>query len=359
MQYFVLTRHQKVGLKVGEAMIHSTIRTGNLAVVLSACFALTVWSSISLSASPGIASDRAIQIAVLVQHSDGRPIGGLTPEDFAVSLQGRTIPATLSRPVMGNKAPTGDFLPTRMLVILPRAAVGSADMPSDLMTALGPVWQRGWQVAIAQDKGKTTGFTTSALQLKQMWDTPPGPQVSAEAMVASLKSFGGRRVVLYTTDIQNERKMPPERLIQAASDSMAQMLVVNGGVLFSKPDMPALPGSGGWSSGRNPQGPKAEESQPGTVPGADLSRQRKGQFLFGPGPYRGLYQEADAHHAVQDALHDAVGYYVLQIAYPPAGLAPSGANVSLTLNLKNASKLLISAKAYNGDKVLELAVTTK
>ncbi|MGD0941690.1 MAG: hypothetical protein ABR905_18490, partial [Terracidiphilus sp.] len=42
-------------------------------------------------------------------------------------------------------------------------------------------------------------------------------------------------VVLYTTDIQNERKMPPERLIQAASDSMAQMLVVNGGVLFSNP----------------------------------------------------------------------------------------------------------------------------
>jgi hypothetical protein len=340
-------------------MIHSTIRTGNLAVVLSACFALTVWSSISLSASPGIASDRAIQIAVLVQHSDGRPIGGLTPEDFAVSLQGRTIPATLSRPVMGNKAPTGDFLPTRMLVILPRAAVGSADMPSDLMTALGPVWQRGWQVAIAQDKGKTTGFTASALQLKQMWDTPPGPQVSAEAMVASLKSFGGRRVVLYTTDIQNERKMPPERLIQAASDSMAQMLVVNGGVLFSKPDMPALPGSGGWSSGRNPQGPKAEESQPGTVPGADLSRQRKGQFLFGPGPYRGLYQEADAHHAVQDALHDAVGYYVLQIACPPTGSILSGVTVSLKLNLKNASKLLITARAYSGDKVLELAVTSR
>ena len=340
-------------------MIHSTIRGSNLAVVLSVCFVLAVWSSVSLPAAPAIASDYAIQIAVLVQHSDGRPIGGLTAGDFVVNLQGQTLPLTLRRPVLGDKVPKGDFLPTRMLVILPRAAVGSADMPSDLMTALGPVWQRGWQVAIAQDKGKTTGFTASALQLKQMWDTPPGPQVSAEAMVASLKSFGGRRVVLYTTDIQNERKMPPERLIQAASDSMAQMLVVNGGVLFSKPDMPALPGSGGWSSGRNPQGPKAEESQPGTVPGADLSRQRKGQFLFGPGPYRGLYQEADAHHAVQDALHDAVGYYVLQIAYPPTGLAPSGANVSLTLNLKNASKLLISAKAYNGDKVLELAVTTK
>jgi hypothetical protein len=192
-----------------------------------------------------------------------------------------------------------------------------------------------------------------------MWDAPPGPQVSTEAIVASLKSFSGRRIVLYITDIQNERKMPPERLIQAATDSMAQMLVVNGGVPFSKPDMPALPGFGGGSGGRNPQSPNWEETQPGAVPGTDTSQQRKGQFLSGPGPYRGLYQEANAHQAVQDALHDAVGYYALQIAYPRAGSIPSGATVSLKLNLKNDSKLLITAKAYSGDKVLELAVTAR
>jgi hypothetical protein len=336
-------------------MIHSTIRGSKLTVVLSACFVLLTRPSIPLPAAQPTSGNRAIKIAVLVQHSDGRPISGLASRDFEVNLQGQTLPFTLSRPVLGNKVSTGDFLPTRMLIILPKAPGDSAAaMPSDLMPALGPVWQRGWQVAVAQYNGRATDFANSALQLEQMWHAQIVKSTNSKGIIQHLRFFKGRRIVLFVTEIHGPNRMPPDWIVHAASRSMAELFVVNGGVQVDAPNMLNAPGFGG-GSGRE----IIAESVPFPIPDSAPTSERAGHFEFGPGEYRGLYQEADARKAIQDALHDAVGYYSLQIASPPAGSIPSGANVSLKMNLKNASKLLITAKAYSGDKVLELTVITK
>jgi hypothetical protein len=325
--------------------------------ILSVGFLLGFWAS-APSFAEASANEHSLHIAVLVQRHDGNPIRRLVAKDFVVSLQGQSVQITLNRPLLNDKTPQGDYLPTRLLVLLGPGLGEPGDIFPSLMPALGPVWRRGWQVAVAQYNARATEYAASAMELDQMWNAPAGPQVNSKSLISHMRFFKGRRIVVYVTEIQNKRAVPPEWIFNAASKSMAEMFVVNGGVHAYPPDMLPAPGFGG-SGGRNPEGPKAQESGPAPVPGSGTNLMRRGQFVFWPKMDREFYEEANTQNAIKDAMRDAQGYYDLQIALPATTPPSKDQELSLKVNVRNAASSAITAGAYGKVDVPRVVVSNK
>jgi hypothetical protein len=325
--------------------------------VLSAGFLLGFWTS-APSLAAASADEHSLHIAVLVQRHDGNPIKRLAAKDFEVSFQGQSLPTALSRPLLNDKISQGNYLPTRLLIVLGPGLGEPGDIFPGLMPALNPVWRRGWQVAISQYNARATEYATSAGELEQMWNATAGPQVNSKSLVSHMRFFKGRRIVVYVTEIQNRRAVPPDWIFNAASKSMAEMFVVNGGVQAYAPDMLPEPGFGG-SGGRNPEGPKAQESGPAPVPGSGTNQMKAGQFVFWPKMDREFYEEVNAQSAIKDAIRDAQGYYDLRISLPPAAPPSKEQELSLKVNLRNAASSAITARAYGNVEVPTVVVSNK
>ena len=168
-------------------------RTGTLAFV--ALLASIPQGSAQVPERPGI-----LQVELLIQRDGGKPVTGLTARDFAVDLNGAPLLPELIRPHLGDKPVGGVTAHTRMIVILGPGPGSSPSMLRQLSDALAPVWQLGWQVAVARSDGSVTDYAVSPAQFQQISTAPPqasGPAAEgstpAEQAMLNLKFFRGRR----------------------------------------------------------------------------------------------------------------------------------------------------------------------
>src|SRR5271167_1525365 len=85
-----------------------------------------------------------VHIGVQIRQLDGTPINYLRAKNFKVSVGGKSLPVRVTRPSSKGSGPHA--IQTRLLVILPSpAAPSGADILSEAIDQLNPVWREGWQ----------------------------------------------------------------------------------------------------------------------------------------------------------------------------------------------------------------------
>lgn len=294
----------------------------------------------------------SIHVEVLVQSPDGRPIGYLGQKNFIASLGNQDLPVALTRPVLGSKAPQGPYVPTRMLIIFPPSAASSADLFPATLSALQPLWARQWKVAAARSDGTATEYANSGAQLEKLWMAPSASGLTAQQAIRNLKSFRGRRVVLYAAGPPKEAVPAPKWLADRAAETMAQILVVDGGVPglpVSRSDVWLSPGPDEPAN----RGPAADQRvEPSIVPnGTDSDKNRPRVRAY----QSGEFHETNVHRAIQDAMHLALGYYELRIR-PPSTIPPDS---TLLITINGPQKMQVTAQVYGQGNLPQLKIVRK
>jgi hypothetical protein len=330
-----------------------------LSFVLKPTVLLAAWQTVTSVAPAVPVGSHSLHVGLMIQRRDGSPVAGLTQVNFAASMGGQMLRFTVERPQFDDNGSQQPHLPTRLLIIFAPGVKSSGRMFPGILPQLRPIWRRSWEVALAQEGGRATGYATSPMQLVKMWNASAGPPMTAEGMIKSLKPFHGRRIVFYTTDSDTKAGLPPKELVQVATESMAQIFVLNGGI-------PGNSVISGFSAPGNVPIPAADttiEGAQGTPNPMDFSSSRQpsariGQFNDGPGLYHGLWKEVDVRRAVQNAVREALGYYDLQIEYPSTATISKDTTLSLKVNLKANAAPLITSKAYGDSDVPEVVLST-
>src|SRR5271170_3795378 len=136
-----------------------------------------------------------VHIGVQIRQLDGTPINYLKAKDFKVSVGGRSLPVRVTRPSLKRAA--ADSVQTRLLLILPSPpASGGADVLSEAIDQLNPVWREGWQVAVRTPQGGLTPYVASEEQLVQAIRQGPVTHSTDQAAIDTLKDFAGRRLAM-------------------------------------------------------------------------------------------------------------------------------------------------------------------
>ena len=290
-------------------------RTGTLAFV--ALLASIPQGSAQVPERPGI-----LQVELLIQRDGGKPVTGLTARDFAVDLNGAPLLPELIRPHLGDKPVGGVTDHTRMIVILGPGPGSSPSMLRQLSDALAPVWQLGWQVAVARSDGSVTDYAVSPAQFQQISTAPPqasGPAAEgstpAEQAMLNLKFFRGRRILLFLSGTATDHQPPPYALMRHVRWDSAETLIVDGGVPGQEYDV------GGEHSG----GPYAMQT-------------------YSSGFDGGAFHETSVQMAVKQALRDAAGFYVLRFHVLPAN--PAAPKPALTVRILKPGQLMVMSRLY-------------
>jgi hypothetical protein len=322
---------------------------------------LPIAPPLSVQAAP---QSDSLHIGVFVQDLYGKPISHLDASNFAISNQGTPLPFQIVRPAHRPSA-ASDAEATRMLIILAPNIPNSTAALNNLLPKLDPVWQRGWQVAAILPNGNHTPYATSAEQLSQLCATaannPPSQFVKAADRnnVRHLNSFVGRRLVLYLTGSTSQQEMPPEKLLAAAKQVMAQLLVVNGGDLV-------------WETGAVAEMSNCSNTMPSLFGGPAASRAAQSST---PPAYRSnclgsykkvskqddwyLFVATNTHVAINEAIQSANGYYSLRI--PRASLAnlTPGAPLSIKIHIFDVPVFTATAIAYGKNNPPQILLTKK
>ena len=320
-------------------MGHLTIQLRPWGVVLAAGILLASCSSAPLLAAPAAGKGHTVHVEVLAQAADGSPMGYLKAKDFVATAQGATLPLAVVRPVLSDKPPTGRTIPTRMLVVVTSPAGDSVQSFKELLSALVPVWQRGWKVAIAKSDDHVTDYALNAAQLQQMWAAPAKSDTSAKEAVGNLGDFMGRRIVMVLAGNQKASTPAPDWLRPLADKEKAQVFVVDGGQTVGVPEMLSGPLSGGY------------------LPPVPAPPTCYGSRCRGIGRTSSPGSEVNVHRAVRDAIHLALGYYDIRVSYPSADPIPTDA--MLSLQIKGPSAFQVTAQAYGKSGVPELQITRR
>jgi hypothetical protein len=136
-----------------------------------------------------------VHIGIQVRQTDGTPINYLGAKNFNVSTGGRSFPVVVTRPSSKSAGPNA--IQTRLLLILPSPpAAGGADLLSEAIDQLGPVWREGWQVAVRTPQGGLTPYVASEEELQQALREFTVAIATDQAAIDTLKDFAGRRVVM-------------------------------------------------------------------------------------------------------------------------------------------------------------------
>ena len=177
-----------------------------------------------------------VHIGVQIRQLDGTPVNYLKARDFNVSAGGRSLPVRIIRPPTKRAA---NAVQTRLLLILPSPpASGGADILSEAIDQLGPVWRDGWQVAVRTPEGGLTPYVASEQELLQAIRQIPTGQSTDQAAVDTLKDFAGRRLVMA---VSNGEYGSLGSLGKAAAGVQAMLYNVGGNPYdnfsFSDPDV--------------------------------------------------------------------------------------------------------------------------
>ena len=114
-------------------------------------------------APPGL---QEVHIGVQIRQADGTPINYLRAKNFNVSSGGRSFPVVVTRPSAKSSGPNA--IQTHLLLILPSPpTAGGADLLSEAIEQLGPVWREGWRVAVRTSEGGLTPYVASEEELQQ------------------------------------------------------------------------------------------------------------------------------------------------------------------------------------------------
>src|SRR5271170_6366688 len=139
-------------------MTSAVILRRSSGVLLSAF--LIVYSATTAGQQPVVSTSQVVHIGVQIRQLDGTPIGDLKAKNFNVSAGGRSFPVSVTRPSLKRALP--DSVQTRLLVVVPSpAAPGGADILSEAIAQLNPVWREGWQVAVRTPQGGLTSYVAS------------------------------------------------------------------------------------------------------------------------------------------------------------------------------------------------------
>ena len=312
-----------------------------------------------LAASPTLnaqatAQSGSLHIGVFVEDIKGAPISHLDVKNFTVSNQGAPLPFQLVRPAHHPNA-VSDAEPTRMLIILAPSIPDSAATLNNLLPELDSVWQSGWQVAVVMPNGNHTSYVTNREQLMKLCAAatkkPQQQFVKAAARndVRHLNSFTGRRLVLYLARSTGQQEMPPEKLLTAAKQVMAQLLVVNGGDLVWEPGavaeisdcsntMPSLFG-----------GPAASRAAQSSTPPAYRSDCLGSYTKVSKHDDWYLFVATNLHTAIREAMRSASGYYSLRIPRASLAALPPGTPLSIKIHLFDVQNYTATAIAYGKD----------
>ena len=286
----------------------------------------------SLSQLPAHPSTEEVRISVQLRRLDGNPIDHLSAADFRVSAGTRIFPLTVVRPASKKVMP--DSVPTRLLVIFSPPATQEANDPiPQTLEKLKPVWQRHWQVSLLTPEGQLTPYASSEMELQHLAHQNVAPKQTYDDALQMLKTFAGRRLVVYVSYGQYKA---PDGLAKAARDAEAMLYDVGGDI------------------DRNYSYGEAEK-------GSTFSLPAYGAGLYGdfPGPVGGLtvvnnvetwsaearLSISDVHNerslggAISDAIRDAGNYYELRLQAPVQ-------TAWLVLGVSVAGDYRLTAQAY-------------
>ena len=248
-----------------------------------------------------------VHIGVHIRQPDGTPVNYLKARDFNVSAGGRSLPVRITRP---SPKRTANAVQTRLLLILPSPpASGGADLLSEAIDQLGPVWREGWQIAVRTPEGGLTPYVASEQELLQAIRQIPTGQSADQAAVDTLKDFAGRRVVMA---VSNGDYGSLGSLGKAAAGVQAMLYNIGGNPYdnysFSDPD----------------------------VMTDNIAKPYIAQAQFFVEDVRA---ERSFGTAVRDARNDARSYYDLSLQVEPG-------TSSLTLSISMEPPYRVTAQAY-------------
>jgi hypothetical protein len=331
---------------------------------LAALAALTCLAASPTLNAQAAAGSGSLHIGVFVEDIKGAPISHLDVKNFTVSNQGAPLPFQLVHPALHPDA-ASDAERTRMLIILAPSIPDSAATLNNLLPELDSVWQRGWQVAAVMPNGNHTSYVTNREQLMKLCAAatkrPQQQFVKAAASndVRHLNFFTGRRLVLYLTRSTGQKEMPPEKLLTAAKQVMAQLLVVNGGDLVWEPGavaeisdcsntMPSLFGGSAASRAAQSSTPPAYRSN---CLGSYTKVSKQDDWY--------LFVAMNTHTAIREAIRSANGYYSLRIPRASLVTLPPGTPLSIKINLFDVQNYTATAIAYGKDNPPQILLTKK
>jgi hypothetical protein len=285
-----------------------------------------------------------VHMAVFLQNQAGQPEHLFSAHDFSATYQGSSIPIQLIRPRLGNGLPKGRYEPTNLLVLLAPLPDPSDQEFRDLLGSLGPIWQRGWRVAVGWADGNVTAYASSSADLQKMWQ---GPQVACrnipvQTAIRDLKALHGRGVVVYLAGGAAGHAVTPSDLQNAVADAGAEMFVVDGGEATEP-----VASVGAFQSSPSPGGSYgselAEESIDGAMGGPTVEVQGLGRrATFSDREWH----EVDVRHAIGAALEGGRGFYDLRMKLP-SSVVSAAAPETLSLSVESNERLLVTGRTWS------------
>jgi hypothetical protein len=249
-----------------------------------------------------------VHIGIQIRQLDGTPINYLKAKDFNVSAGGRSFRVSVTRPSLKRASP--DSVQTRLLVILPSPpATGGADILSEAIDQLNPVWREGWRVAVRTPQGRLTPYVSSEQELQQAIRQIPTGQSTDRAAVDTLKDFAGRRLVMA---VSNGDYGSLGSLGKAAAGVQAMLYNVGGNPYDNY-------------SYRDTGGMTDNIAKPYVAQAQFFVEDERAERTFGT--------------AVRDARNDARSYYDLSLQVEPG-------TSSLTLSISMELPYRVTAQAY-------------
>jgi hypothetical protein len=254
-------------------------------------------------------STEEVRIEVRLTRLNGDPIDHLSVADFRVSVGAQKFPLTVARPALKGQTP--DSVPTRLLVIFsPPTMQGGRDPIQQAIEKLKPVWRRGWQVSLLMPEGQSTPYASSEAELLHLAHQSTAPKQGYEEALQALRTFPGRRLVVYVSDGQSKTL---NGLAKAAKDAEAMLYDVGGDLSQNyvygeavKGSTFSLPSYGAGLYGANP-GPAGGL----TVVNNVETWSAPAELAIGD-----VHNERSLHGAISDAIRDSGNYYELRLEVP-------------------------------------------
>jgi hypothetical protein len=224
---------------------------------------------------------------------------------------------------------------TRLLVVLPSPpASGGADILSEAIGQLRPVWREGWQVAVRTPEGGLTPYIASEEELRQALREFTVAHSTDQAAIDTLQRFAGRRLVM---TVWNGDYRTLSMLGKAASSVQAMLYNVGG-----NPD-------DNYSDGEAEKGSTAPLPSYGHVGGISAAPAAGGMTVVNNAetwtmPVQFSIDDVRAERsfgtAVRDARNDARSYYDLSLQ-----VDPGTSSVGLSLSIEPPYR--VTAQAYS------------
>lgn len=257
-----------------------------------------------------------VHVELLVRTPFGEPVKDLTAEDFVATQAGRRLPVEVVLPRLHAMGAVEPLVPTRMLVIVDGRLADSPGEFDDIVAALGNVRRHGWQVAVARSDGNASGYIAPfPKKMARNWAALGSSSIRTETAVRDMKSFLGRKVVLYVGDAGSDGVRVPRWLRRSARDAMAEVFIVDGGIMpLRVMDAGSDAGMGGRSAEQGPS-PYPANASPNSGPslsGSSPSALSGKEEMF----KAGAFHAKDLTNAISKALKDASGYYDVQVNLP-------------------------------------------